>query len=185
MGKTHFPRLDIASASDERYIRDGVVRCAERAGGDEGVVALKFAGDRVNLRGFQTFGQREGRQNGRQAFGHHALSAARTSHQQKVVTTGGRHFKSPLRHLLPFHVLEVVGEAVLGSIKLLSGINHGRSDEVHAFQMLDHLAEVAGAKHLEGVDHGGFAGIFFGNENRFIAQTTRQNGRRQHAPHRP
>ena len=184
MRQTDFSRLHTDSSTDQCHIRNGVVWRAKRPCGDERSPSLEFPRDRVYLRGFQTLCQCERRENRRQPLRHHALATARTSHKQEIVSTRSGHFKSALHGRLSFHLTEIIGEIRLRGIKLSPCIHLCWLQRLRAFEMLHHIAELTGTKHLQLIHHRSFACILFWHYQSFIAQLARQYGRWQHTTHR-
>ena len=182
--QTHLAGLKMRAAPDECHVRDGVVGRAEGACGNEGVAAPEFSRHRMNLRGLQTFRQTEGRQNRGEAFGHHALAAARTPHEQDVVPAGRRHFEGAFYERLAFHLAEIVGERLLCGVKFRAGVDHGGQEGRPALEVADELREVAHGEHLHAVHHRGLSGILFGHEECGVAHAAGEDGGGENAAHR-
>ena len=68
MCQTYFSGLWVGTTPDQSYLRNRVVWCTKRTPGDERAFPRQFARHRMNLGRFQALGQRQRRQDGRQAL---------------------------------------------------------------------------------------------------------------------
>ena len=153
MSQRYFARLRIVAATNEGYLRDGMVRRTERALGDKAHSAGQFAGHAVNLGGLQTLSQRQRRKDGGQPFGEHRLTTTRRSYHNKVMTSGRRHLQGPLDTLLPFHIAKVIFEMVLLCKKLPAGVDDFRFIVRGAIQKLNDILQRLHAVDFQLVDH--------------------------------
>src|ERR1039458_9794950 len=85
------------AAADEAGVGDGVVGRAEGALSDEALGGVEYAGDGMNLGGFQSLFKGERGEDGGQALGQHGFAGAGRADHENVVAAGG----GPLSGALP------------------------------------------------------------------------------------
>ena len=113
MREAQLARPRVRAASDQRHVRNGVMRRPERPRPDEPRPARKQAGHRVDGRDLERFGDGERRQDARQAPRHHRLAGPGWPGQQDVMAAGRRDFERPAGHHLPANVREVAPRVVV------------------------------------------------------------------------
>ena len=141
MGEGDFARLGIGAAAAEACVGDGVVWGAEGADGDEGVVFAHFAGDGVDLSGFEGFAERERREDAGHAFGEHGLAAARRADEDGIVGACGGDFECALDVGLTFDVGEIELVVVERACELGTSVDDGRRDGGLSVEEVDDLLE--------------------------------------------
>ncbi len=177
----HLTRARRIPAAHQSRIGHGVVRCAERAALDQTGTRTKTAGDRVDLRRFERFRRRHGRQNARQPPREHRLARAGRTDQQHVVRPGRRDLQRASRVLLPPDVREVRP----GRLGQDHTSRRFRSRQLeNAALRIHHLAEHACRTHLEPGHDRGFTRIRGWNHDRAdpLFRAPQRHG--QHAAHR-
>lgn len=73
----------------------------------QAVIALKRAGDGMDLRRFQRLFGRHPGQDGGEAFGKHALSASGRADQKEIMVPRRGDLEAPFDERLSFHVAEI------------------------------------------------------------------------------
>ena len=115
MGEAHFAGPRRRSAADQRDVRDGVMRRAERPLLEQPNAGPQLPGHRMNGRDLDRFLERQRRQDARQPSRQHRLAGAgRTDHQQ-VVAAGGGHFQRASRERLTVKVGQIEWAASVAS----------------------------------------------------------------------
>ena len=107
VGERYLSGADSAcAAASEANGRNRVVRRAERAHGDQPVVA-QSARNGVDFGGLNHFLERHVGQNGRNALCKHTFSRAGRPYQQDVVSAGGGYLHSSLCLKLPLYLRKI------------------------------------------------------------------------------
>jgi hypothetical protein len=75
------------AAADQPRVRDGMVRSAARAGGDQDGAAAGAAGHTADAHGLEGFRQDHRRQNGGEAPRQHRLARPRRAEEQDIMVT--------------------------------------------------------------------------------------------------
>ena len=99
------------AAADERHVRDGVMRRAERPLRQQPRAGRQQPGDGVDRRRLERLVERQRREDRRHSPRHHGLAGARRADHQHVVAAGGGNLERPPRQRLPMDVGEVAVEA--------------------------------------------------------------------------
>ena len=180
----NFARLRISATAHQRHIGYGVMRIAERALRHERRFAVDFAGHGVYFGRFERFVQRQRRQDGRYAFGHHRFAGTRRAYHYNIVSAGSSHFDGALYIFLTFHIGKVEFERGRMRIKLITRIDNGRLQRFFMVEEIDHIGNVIDAQHIQIVDDSGFACILARHDKAFETVFARQNRNRQHAFYR-
>ena len=103
----------------------------------------------MNLRGLQTFCQGEGRQDARQALGHHRLATAWRSDEDDIVPASRSNLQGTLHSLLPFHIGKVKVEGTLLFIELLACIDEGGLVLGAAIEETDDIGQTVHTIHVQ------------------------------------
>ena len=153
------------AAADQSGVADGVVRRAKRPRAHQAARIFEHAGDAVDARGLDGFLERHRRQDGGNALGQHGLAGAGRPEENNVVAAGAGDFQRALGALLSANVAQVhrilrgFGEQRLPvDVHGLEGFR--RIDQIHRLRQRFH------GEHLHAFDHGGFAGVGFGHDQR-------------------
>ena len=119
------------------------------------------------LGGFESFGKRQRRKDGRQAFCHHALARTWRTHHDEVVSATGSNGKSAFHGILPLDIGKVGCEVVFGSIEELAGIDLNALEFRLAVHEVYNILKVVCHKHFEIIDHSSLACIFAWHDDAF------------------
>ena len=184
MCQTYFSGLWVGTPPDQSYLRNRVVWCTKRTPGDERAFPRQFARHRMNLGRFQALGQRQRRQDGRQALCHHGLSTPRRPYHNDIMPAGRRDLKRPFHMLLAFHIRKVKIKLCLLGIKLSPRIYFGRHQAPFIIQKTNHFADMARSIYFKPVDHGCLTDVLPGHNQMLEAHFTSLDGYRQSPFHR-
>ena len=184
MGQGYFAGLRVLSPSYQGHLRDGMMRCPEGTLTDETGVTVQLSCDGVNLCGFQALCQREGREDGRQAFGQHRLATSRRTYHDQVMSSGSSYLQGTFDTLLSLDVREVEVVLVLLLVELATGVNDGRLVAGVAIHEPDDIHQGVHAIDLQLVDHGCLADVLTGNDESLELFLTGTNGNRQRTTNR-
>ena len=121
--KAYLARHEDVAASDEGYVRHGMVRGAEWALTDEGGLLGEFASYGVYLCCLKTLIEAEWREDRWQTFGHHGLATSRRTNKYDIVSTCCSHFEGSFDIGLSLDLIEVKIEGVELGVELLSGVD--------------------------------------------------------------
>lgn len=162
VGERDFAGAGISAAAEEADVGNGVVRRAEGTAIDKALTGVEEAGDRVNLRGLDGFGLGHVGHDGGHAFGEHGLAGAGRADHEDVVATGGGDFEGAFDVVLALDLVEV--GSVFAVVALdEDGAGFG-SAGVLASDEFPGFAEGLEAVNFQVANDGGFAGIFFGEQ---------------------
>ena len=159
-----------------------MVRCAERPARHEPPASLLDARDGVDARDLQSLGDREGRQDGRDAPGEHRLAGARRADHQEVVAARDRHLDCALGERLPLHVREIV-ELLARLEDLLGEIRPHRLDAPLPVEVVDGLAERVDGDDAKALHDARLRGVLEGNEHLLAPDALHLKSHRQDAAH--
>jgi hypothetical protein len=105
--EAHFAGTRLRSAADERRVRDGVMRRAERTHRQQPVAGAQQAGDRMHGGDIERLVEGERRQNAGDAPRHHRLPGARRAHHEQIVSAGRCDLEGAPREQLAAHIGKV------------------------------------------------------------------------------
>ena len=183
MRQADLSRLGIRAAADQGYLRNRMMRGAERPLRNQRTVPSQLTGHGMYLRGLQTLAQGQGRKDGRQTLGHHGLSASRRTNHDDIMPPGRSHLKGTLHLLLSLHVGEIKIEMGLLGIELGPRVDFRRLQVPFIVQELDDLPDMVRAVHLQLVHHSGLTHILLRNNQMLISHLTGLDGHRKRPLH--
>jgi hypothetical protein len=184
VGERDFAGARDHAATDEAGVGDGVVWGSEGSVGNETLVAIEDAGNRVNLGGFQSLFKAQGRQDGGEALGEHGLAGAGRPNHEDIVATGSGDFQSTLRYMLAANVAEV-GLVFNGFVEEGSAVDDEGLGEDGAVgggvEELAYFEERGDRIDVDAGDDGGLARVGSGNDEVVDTGGTGRDGDREHA----
>src|SRR5580700_2463776 len=129
----------------------------------EAAAGVEDSGYAVNLGGFEGFFESQRRKNCWHALGQHGFAGAGRADHEDVVASGAGDFYCPLGGLLAANVFEV-NEEFLRFFQQGVAIGFQRDDAVARVHEVDYIEQRADGVDVDSADHGGFAGIGFGDD---------------------
>ena len=163
MGERDFAGARDYASADQAGIGDGVMRGAIGALADEAAAGVEDSGDAVDFGGLERFFESERRQDGGHALGQHGFAGAGRADHQDVVASGAGDFDGALGGLLAADVFEIDQE-FLGFVQQGVAIGFQRDDAVARVYEVDYIEQGADGVDVDSADHGGFAGVGFGDD---------------------
>ena len=159
-----------------------MVRRAERALRHQPRTRRKTAGDGVNTRRLQRFGEGQRRQNARQTACQHRLARTGRADHQQVMSAAGRHFQRPPCANLPLHLCHI--HRALDRryhVAILPLLLHG--DGFAPLQVIHHLPQAARRIDPQSLNARHFLGVPFRQNNVHNPLLARADDHRQRAAH--
>ena len=169
------------AAADEAGVTDGVMRRAKRARAHEAARVFEKSGNAVDARGFDGFFERHRRQDGGNALGEHGLSGTRRTDEQNVVAAGAGNFEGALGGHLAAYVAKI-GGVLAGFGKHVGSVHVHGLEGLGGIEQVDGLGERLDGEHAGTLDHGGLAGVGFGDDEVLDAAFAGGQGSRKGSP---
>jgi len=171
-------RARIAAAPDQPGIGDGMMGVTEGALGDQGLLVVEQTHDRVDLGGFQGFGEAQVGENRRHPACQHGLAAAGRADHQDIMRAGRCDLQSALGLLLAAYFGKVLAVVVCAGEQFRNR-DAARFDHAFAVEESRHFAEVVHAIDRYAVSDSAFPGIFAGENYSVYRPVPGGDGHRQ------
>ncbi len=186
-----------AAPADDRGLRRGVVRGAERRAADQRTARRQRPGDRVNGRDLQGRGRLQPRQDRGQPLGQHGFAHPGRPEQQQVVPARGGYLGGPPGRRLP----DQVGQVAAGNVRVPAaragrgGVRRQRAARqdrrplgavrrAAAAQPAEQRAQAGGGEHPDARDQGRLRPVVGGHDDGAEPGRHGRGDRRENAPDR-